>query len=183
MTSVIDLGSGAKRDPRATDALDFYPYPGVTVVHDLTKFPWPIADSSFDEAVCHQVIEHLPHREAAAGEDLLFQFFNEVWRILKPGGTFSFDVPEYRSSHAHNDLTHRRFFGERAFNFLWIPERDSQYPRRVWQLVNLHVDREYGWGVFDTWHVRKYAPWLDRVANRVGFGNPHFIFVVVRKPS
>lgn len=183
MARIIDLGCGSHRDPTATDGLDFYAYPGVTVVHDLTAFPWPIPDATYDAAVSHQVLEHLPRREEVAGTDLLFQFFDEAWRILKPGGTLAFDVPESGSADAHADLTHRRFFSPRAFGFLWTPDRDPGYRRSLWTLLSLRVDREYGWGWLNAWHLRKYAPRVDRWLCDRGVGRPRFIYVVLRKPA
>lgn len=178
----VDIGCGTRKEGDV--GIDYYPYPGVDVVHDLTRFPWPIPNGTFDRAVSHQVIEHLPHSESVAGQDVFFAFFDEVWRILKPGGIFAFDVPHYGWPDAYCDPTHRRFYSEKAFNYFWTPERDPLYPRKPWQLVSIRTDRWYGiGGVINTWHVQKYAPRLDRLFCRLRFGVPHYIYVVLKKPE
>lgn len=180
---VIDIGCGATRDPRADAGLDYYPYPGVTIVRDVTDFPWPVPDASYDAAISHQLIEHLPHKTGTAGEDVFFLFFDEVWRILKPGATFSFDVPHYRWPATYCDPTHRRFFNEGAFNHLWTPTRDPRYPRKLWELVRIETDLWYGGqSVLNTWHVQRYLPRVDRLLRRMRVGRPHYIYCVVRKP-
>lgn len=181
---VLDIGSGAKRDPAASVGLDYYPYPGVDVVWDLSRFPWPFGDASFERAVCHQVIEHLPTASGVAGEDPFFRFFDEVWRVLEPGGTFDFDVPDRRAEMAYGDPTHRRFFAPAAFLFLWDAEKDRLYRRRLWERVSVDVERSYGGSApWNTWHVRRYAPFIDRVLQRAGIGEPQTIRVVLRKPN
>lgn len=182
----IDLGCADKRDPKATDGIDFYPYPGPngpTIVHDLTKFPWPVQDGTFDAAVSHQCIEHLPNNGDVAGDDVFFHFFDEVWRILKPGGTFSFDVPDADWPKIHHDPTHRRLFKIPAFDFLWRKDRDYLYPRKTWEFVSSTTTHDYGFTFFNDWHVRKYAPKLDAALCRMGVGNPKWIYIVLRKPA
>lgn len=180
---MIDLGCGTHRDSRADAGMDFYPYPGATIVHNLLSFPWPIPDESYDGAISHQVLEHLPHLDGVAGQDLVFRFFDEVWRILRPGGTFVFDTPDYRSPEAHADVTHRRFFAERSFSHLWLPDRDPAYPRKIWELIEIRTDRAYGWGWANAWHVQKYAPRLDRFLCRLGVGVIHNVCGTLRKPA
>lgn len=193
MTAVLDVGCGEKRDPAATDGLDFYPYPGVTIVHDVTALPWPIADASFDALVSHQLVEHLPATGASGGRDPFFDFFDEAWRVLRPGGTFAFDVPHHSWPNAYGDPTHRRFYSERSFSHLWDATRDPLYPRRKWDLVSLRTDFWFalpravdrgrvGTGFLNTWHLRRHAPALDRIAQRLGLGVPHYIYVELRKP-
>lgn len=46
----------------------------------------PYADTSFDTVICFHVIMHLGHQE-------MDEILKEVHRILKPGGTFIFDIP------------------------------------------------------------------------------------------
>jgi SAM-dependent methyltransferase len=182
--SIIDIGCGATRDRRADAGLDFYPYPGVTIVHDVTSFPWPVPDAAYDAAISHQLIEHLPHKDTTAGKDVFFEFFDEVWRILKPGGTFSFDVPHHAWSGTYNDPTHRRFYNENSFSHLWTPSRDPLYPRKMWEFVDLRIDRWYGGqSVLNTWHVQHYLPRMDRVLRRLSIGKPHYIYCTVRKSA
>ncbi len=47
----------------------------------------PIADASIDVVFSHIVFQHLPRRAVDA-------YFREAYRVLKPGGTFLFQVPE-----------------------------------------------------------------------------------------
>ena len=46
----------------------------------------PMPESTFDSVVASEVLEHLT-------DDVLDQTFNEVYRVLKPGGTFLGTVP------------------------------------------------------------------------------------------
>jgi SAM-dependent methyltransferase len=178
----LDIGCGDVRDPAADVGMDFYPFPGATIVHDVSQFPWPIEQASFDRAIAHEIIEHLPVRDDTAGEDLFFRFFDEVWRILKPGGILDFDVPHANGTAAYGDPTHRRFFTEEAFNFLWNPKRGPLYPRKLWELVELKVDYFYGAGGLNQWHFRKYLPRIDHLFCRMKVGTPHLIWVTLRKP-
>lgn len=116
-----------------------------------------------------------------AGQDLLIQFFDEVWRILRVGGTFTFDVPHHHSPDAYIDVTHRRFFGPLAFEIFWNESRDHLYPRRRWELVSLRISRRAGLPRIMRWYDRKYLTvgWWRWVA----FGQPHSIHGVLRKPG
>jgi predicted SAM-dependent methyltransferase len=47
--------------------------------------PWPWPDSSVDEVVAFDILEHLPDRIAT---------MNELWRVLKPGGLAFIETPD-----------------------------------------------------------------------------------------
>jgi len=97
---------------------------------NLLKFPWPWADSSVDELHCSHFVEHIPMVYVSPGgdyrhvpgssedRDLFFAFFDECWRILKPGGLMTVIVPALRSNRAFQDPTHRRFLPSEAFLYL-----------------------------------------------------------------
>jgi len=102
---------------------------------DLMRFPWPWADESVDEIHCSHFVEHLharyvtiddlleDHRnpmyvERFVGQDLLFAFFDECYRILKKGATMTVIVPSNRSDRAFQDPTHRRFIAPATFAYL-----------------------------------------------------------------
>jgi len=91
--------------------LDLASLPGVDVVHDLTRFPWPFEDGSFDEIVAYDVLEHLPD---------VVRTMEELWRILKPGGVVEIRIPYWNSIHSINDPTHVRFFNENTLQFFDI---------------------------------------------------------------
>lgn len=76
--------------------LDYDPERVAQVERDLARFPnvsvvqgdaqhLPFADDSFDHVVCSEVLEHLPDDAAAV---------REIARVLKPGGTAVFTVPD-----------------------------------------------------------------------------------------
>jgi predicted SAM-dependent methyltransferase len=102
---------------------------------DLFSFPWPFEDESVDEIHCSHFLEHVPSREVGEldisgaphheitkeargrwiGQDMLFAFMDECWRILKPEGWMHVIVPSGRSNRAFQDPTHRRFFVQETF--------------------------------------------------------------------
>ena len=84
---------------------------------NLLSFPWLFAkDNSVEEIFCSHFIEHIPHGNGF--QDPFFDFFNEVWRILKLQGKASFITPYYTSMRAFQDPTHQRFITEATFAYL-----------------------------------------------------------------
>ena len=83
---------------------------------DLMKFPWEFAkDNSADEVFSSHFLEHVPHGNGY--NDPLFQFMDEIYRILKPGGIARFICPYYTSVRAVQDPTHLRFISEPMFQY------------------------------------------------------------------
>lgn len=58
--------------------------PPADQIVDLSQLPWPWEDSSVDEIVARDVLEHLPDKRAT---------MNEIWRVMKPGGVVWIQVP------------------------------------------------------------------------------------------
>lgn len=84
---------------------------------DLMKFPWEFAkDDSVDEVFCSHFLEHVKHGDGY--NDPFYQFFDELYRILKPGGIARFVCPYYSSVRAIQDPTHMRSIGEPTFFYL-----------------------------------------------------------------
>lgn len=122
----LDVGCGDAKKPGAI-GLDSVALPGVDVVHDLTKYPWPFENGSFDKVYLMNVIEHLPAP---------LQVFEEVHRILKPGGSVEVEVVYWNHRHAVSDPQHVTFYNEHTWEFL-TGERKGYYTKARFQLVRL----------------------------------------------
>lgn len=103
-------------------------------VCDLFQYPWPFASDSVDEIHASHLLEHIPAREVEprdlvsggavgnvsnaerfVGQDMLFAFMDECYRIMKKDAWMTAIVPSGRSSRAFWDPTHRRFFMQETF--------------------------------------------------------------------
>lgn len=62
--------------------------------------PWPWKDNSVDEAHASHFIEHLTPEERC-------HFFNELYRVLKPGAKCTVICPYWASARAYGDPSHR----------------------------------------------------------------------------
>ena len=81
------------------------------------KFPWEFAkDNSVNSVFASHVVEHIPHGDGYY--DPFYQFMDECYRILKPGGTATFITPYYTSMRAFQDPTHLRFIGEASYLYV-----------------------------------------------------------------
>lgn len=92
------------------------------IEHNLLSFPWPIKDNSVDEFFCSHFIEHIPHGNDGHN-DPFYQFFDEVFRCLKPGGVIRTITPYYANGRAFQDPSHQRFITEGTFLYLTKPWR------------------------------------------------------------
>ncbi len=88
--------------------LDSIKLPGVDVVHNLNKFPWPFKDNLFDHIVSISTLEHL---------DNLIKVMEEIHRISKNNAIIEIRVPHFASFGAFKDPTHRIFFSYYSFDY------------------------------------------------------------------
>ena len=107
MKTKLNVGCGTDIKPDYIN-LDVVDLPGVDVAHDLTKFPWPFADNSFDTIDLINVLEHLPDTIAT---------LEELHRIARPDAKVMVRVPYWNSPDMLADPTHLRAFSERTLNF------------------------------------------------------------------
>lgn len=83
---------------------------------------WPWEDESVDELFSSHTIEHIEPGNrwtTYTGQGNLFYFFfEECWRILKPGGSFKLIWPSLKSVRAFQDPTHCRFIPMETLYYL-----------------------------------------------------------------
>jgi len=82
------------------------------VVCTLGVDPLPFANDSFDRAVAIHVLEHIGRQGDTVG---WFQFWEELYRVLKPNGTISFESPLFSSVWAWADPSHTRALSPQSF--------------------------------------------------------------------
>ena len=117
----LDLGSG----PRPADG-----FQGVDMVEGVTDHclvldngdRWPWEDNSVSQLRSSHFIEHI-RADTVYGKDAFFFFFDEAYRIAKPGATFQLIWPDLQSERAFQDPTHRRF----------IPRLSLLYLDKAWR--------------------------------------------------
>jgi SAM-dependent methyltransferase len=100
------------------------------IVHDLNVFPYPIDDSSFDQVLLQDVLEHV--REP-------IRVLEELHRILRPGGRLQLRTPHFSSALAYGDPTHQHYFSALAIRSLAAP-RFAHYTDTRFQIVHVTID-------------------------------------------
>lgn len=124
----LDIGCGANKKP-GFFGIDSIAFEGVDAVVDITQKPWPFADNSVEEFYSSHVVEHLTWPQRVI-------FFNELYRILKPGAKGQIIIPHWASMRYYGDPTHQAPMSEFALYYLskeWrltqknAPHTDSTY--------------------------------------------------------
>ena len=147
----LNLGSG--RDIRSGFVnVDRARLPGVDLVCDFTRFPWPFRDNTIDEVLAIHLVEHLPDT---------IRVMEEMYRMTRPGAIVTIEVPHYKHSNAYKDPTHVRFFTEESFDYFGGNER-SYYTHARFRVAKVEKVYEY--------HVDRYVrrtfprilPWVER---------------------
>ncbi len=147
----LNMGSGRDIRPGHVNA-DRTALPGVDVVLDFSRRPFPFRDDAFDEVYASHVLEHLPDTIGT---------MEEIHRIAKPMATVVVTVPHYKHSTAFKDPTHVRFFAEETFDYFGKDPR-SYYTRARFDVVK--VEKKYDFHI-GKWIARPFPrllPWVER---------------------
>lgn len=92
---IVEIGRNVYRDTIPQEninsylCLDIEEYPDVDIVADVQHMP-QVHDEIFDSVICTQVLEHVPNP---------FLAINELYRVLRPGGTLFLTVPFLNNLH------------------------------------------------------------------------------------
>lgn len=101
----LNLGS-AERHFDGFKSVDIVP--PADYVTDLSK-PWPWEDSSVDEVIALNIIEHIEDR---------IHFMNELHRVMKPGAVVVIEVPSaVKGSGFAQDPTHKSMWCMNSFQY------------------------------------------------------------------
>ncbi len=142
----INLGAGNTKLPGFL-GVDLYDSMA-DITADITELPF--RDGEIEEIVCYQVIEHIPYNKSQ-------QLFDEMYRVLKPGGTAIVETPDI-------DVVCRKIL-EEGLTDKWIYNLVGEY-YRPWD-----KDR------YDDWEMNAASihrnPWnyarLEDFAHNAGF--------------
>jgi hypothetical protein len=106
---ILDLGCGFRKSGNI----------GIDVAAENTEAdlicllgfdPLPFSNSTVDEVVCRDFLEHIPKAVYSDSRGRLIypvmQLMDEVWRVLKPGGIFRSWTPMYPHPEVFQDPTH-----------------------------------------------------------------------------
>lgn len=105
----------AKENWQNLITLDINPSTNPDVVWDLNDLPWPFEDDQFDEIHAYEVLEHFGQQ---GDWKAFFAHFEEIWRILKPGGHLMASTPAWDKVWAWSDPGHTRVISEGTLTFL-----------------------------------------------------------------
>lgn len=164
------------RKPEGFKGVDIAKTESADFVQDLLKFPWKqFKDNSVDEIECSHFVEHIPHGDGY--HDPFFQFFDEIYRILKPAefdpanpniptkGFANIVAPYYSSMRAWQDPTHNRAISEASFLYLnkqWREENKlDHYP------VSCDFDFTYGYILSPQWQSRNQEAQTFAITNYI----------------
>lgn len=147
----LNLGSGSRGQEGYVNA-DIVRLPGVDVLIDLSRFPWPFKDDSFDEVVAINVMEHIPDTVRA---------MEEIHRVTTPGAKITIKVPHYKHANAYKDPTHVRFFTEETFDYFGKSEY-SYYTKARFKVTEVQKIYEYHIGLYVRRIFPRLLPWIEK---------------------
>lgn len=126
----LDIGCGPNKKA-GFSGVDVIAFPGVDYVFHAGRDRWPFEESTVEEAHAAHFIEHLTNFNNKWER---VKFFNELWRVMKPGGKTTLVFPHWASNRYYGDPSHCEPFSEMGFYYLSSTWRKTQAP---------HTDAEH----------------------------------------
>lgn len=182
----LDLGSGA-RPREGFQGVDIAAIAGVFPCDLTSGQRWPWGSETVDELNSSHFIEHIGAdyvevmRRTESGnvlrvqQDRLLFFFDEAYRIIKPGGLFHLAWPALQSTDAFRDPTHRRFIPLEMLYYLsresrhqmgldhyeancdWVVKPDSTFLQQTPEKLEPPLRYDLVWNVQKAWSVTLVA--------------------------
>ena len=127
---LLDLGCGSNKQPGEWLGMDKRKIPGVDLVWDLEKLPYPLPDESCLSIIGSHIVEHIKPW-------LMIDFMNELWRITKPNGQLFFVHPYGVNPLFVQDPTHCNPCSEATWQY-FDPDWPlyKVYEPKPWKLEN-----------------------------------------------
>ena len=175
---ILELGCGFNKTPGAY-GVDIIAGSSADLIHDLDVFPYPIADSVWDQIICRDVLEHVAD---------FVRTMEEIWRVGSPGALIEVTAPFMSSVNYYSDPTHKRAFTSRSFDY-FIPGRPAHrfnYSQARLELLSCDYDTDqvpyrkgwHGWAL--RWANRNKEHYENRFAFIYPVYNIYFKLRVVK---
>jgi SAM-dependent methyltransferase len=127
---ILDVGCGIRKYPGSI-GIDVNPASAADVICDLDRFPYPLADRTFDQLRAIHVIEHLTD---------VIRAMEEFHRLVKPGGRVRIETPHYTDFSSFCDPTHKHHLN--SFSFRYFGENHGgfgYYTEAKFREISVHV--------------------------------------------
>jgi predicted SAM-dependent methyltransferase len=129
---ILDIGAGEHCHPGAV-GMDIRPLPGIDIVWDLEKLPYPLPDECCISIIASHVVEHI-----SPARFNFIKVMDEWWRIMKPKGRLMIACPYGVNSRFQQDPTHCHPVNEVQM-FYFAPEHPSGlwniYKPKPWRII------------------------------------------------
>lgn len=110
--------------------LDSIKLPGVDVIHDIEKFPWPFEDNTFNEVIANHVLEHIAD---------LVKTMEEMHRVCAVDAIIKIRVPYFASPIYHTDPTHKRKFTYNTFEYFTKKSDYAYYSKARFEVIGRRI--------------------------------------------
>ena len=140
----LDVGSGAFNQ-NGWVGMDLVEFPGVDIVWDITKHPYPLPDECCIQILASHILEHIPPVVYIDGVThfQLIEIMDEFWRIMKPDGTLAIAYPHGNSQGYLKDPTHCHPMNEAVWCYFDPLEPNTKglmfhiYNPKPWKITHL----------------------------------------------
>lgn len=132
----LSVGCGNKKPEPNLVRLDISAEVNPDLVWDLDEFPYPFANSEFDEIECLDVIEHLAD---------IPKTLEEFKRIIKSGGILKITTPHFSCANSYIDPTHKWHLSYFSFDFFCEGHQFSYYSNARYRIRNRCILFQGGW--------------------------------------
>lgn len=160
----LNVGCGADIKEECVNMDAFYKDERI-VNHDMCDIPWPFPSNTFKTIYASHVLEHIPLKWNGK-QDIIMDIFDEMWRILKPGGRLITRTPMAQTATDYGSPQHfRRWSPDSAYIF---SNEGNYYSKHTWtmnhwELKPMGIKAPYfmpirGLGI--TSHIRDRLPFL-----------------------
>jgi SAM-dependent methyltransferase len=121
---ILEFGAGNSKKSNRIN-IDILDLPETDIVSNLENGLPFFPNDSIDEIHAISFLEHIANLEF---------LMEEIYRILKPNGTFFTFVPHFSNPYFYSDPTHKRFFG--LYTFSYFSKSHFPYRRKVPKFYN-----------------------------------------------